>query len=133
MKAKSVAAPGCNWLEITDQSGGPFTHELHPGGDVRGITINGPFVPGYDYLIEPKTDTQGSNYLYCGELDTTVGVYDYDYRLRVLVLQDLNVSGELETGDIAAWIAEPADTTLDGVADVADLVDVTEAVADWGE
>ena len=133
MKAKSVAAPGCNWLEITDQSGGPFTHELHPGGDVRGITINGPFVPGYDYLIEPKTDTQGSNYLACGELDTTVGVYDYDYRLRVLVLQDLNVSGGLETGDIAAWIAEPADTTLDGVADDADLVDVTQAVAEHGE
>lgn len=132
VKAKSIGDTGCNWLEITDQGGSPFTYQMHPGND-REIKIIGPFVPGYDYLIEPKRDTQAANYLMCGQIGSTVALEDYDYRLRVFVIQDLNLSGGLDTGDITAWIDNPTDTTLDGVADSADLIDVTEAVVNHGE
>jgi len=38
----------------------------------------------------------------------------------------------LETDDIMAWMNDPVDTTLDEMADNANLIDVTEAVATYG-
>ncbi|MBK7403371.1 MAG: hypothetical protein IPJ41_01740 [Phycisphaerales bacterium] len=129
VKEKAITDTTCNWTDVT--SG--FTHTLHPGGDERAIKISGPFMPGYDYLIEPKVDSGGSDYLYCAGLTTTtVGLHDDDFRLRVYVLQDLTLSGDLAADDIDAWIDDPVDTTLDGIVDNADLVDVIEAVADSG-
>ena len=106
---------------------------MHPGGDARAYDIDGPFMPGNDYLIEPKVDNTGANYLACaGIAATNVGLHDYDFRFRVFVAQDVNLSGSLESADIDAWIDEPVDTTLDGLVNNDDLVDVIEAVADGG-
>jgi hypothetical protein len=136
VREKPIAIAPCdgggnpNWTDVTSS----FTITMHPGGDKRAYEIDGPFMPGNDDLIEPKVDNGGADYLACGGLaSSTVGLHDYDFRYRVFVLQDLNLSGGLETGDITAWMAEPVDTTGDGVADEADLIDVTEAVATWGE
>ncbi|MBK7403819.1 MAG: hypothetical protein IPJ41_04090 [Phycisphaerales bacterium] len=131
VRRKSIGSIG-NW-------GSPlpgFTHTMHPGGNLRAIRIDGPFAPPFDYLIEPKTDGQQADYLRCAETTAPadVPVFDWDYRLRVVELQDISANGLLEPDDITAWIDDPTDTTLDGIADNADLIDVTEAVAnsdDW--
>lgn len=133
--AKSLAGIGCNWVQVTDQvgNGGPFTHVLHPGGELRAIQINGPFLAGYDSRIEPRADMQTSDFLYCDQLDPLngdIGLFDYDYRLRVVELQDLTQNGLIQPNNITAWVNNPTDTTLDGVTDNADLVDVIEAVAE---
>ena len=132
VKRKSLGAIGCVWTNISSQ----FTHTLPPG-DPRDIVISGLFEAGYDYLIEPRPHGIAEEaYLYCGGLDPAVGevgLYAYDYRLRVATRQDITVNGALAPDDISAWLANPVDTTLDGVADGADLVDVTEAVAESGD
>jgi hypothetical protein len=132
VKRKSLGAIGCVWTNISSQ----FTHTL-PSNDARAIIISGPFAAGYDYLIEPRPHGIAEEaYLYCGGLDPAVGevgLYAYDYRLRVAIRQDITVNGALAPDDISAWLANPVDTTLDGVADTADLVDVTEAVAESGD
>lgn len=133
VKEVAIADPVCtsgveNWTDVTAS----FTMTLHPSGDERAYEIDGPFMPGYDYLIEPKTT--GSDYLYCDDLaTTTVAVEEYDFRFRVFVLQDLSHNGLLQPDDISAWLADPKDTTLDGVTDNLDLIDVTEAVANSGD
>ncbi|VAX36479.1 hypothetical protein MNBD_PLANCTO03-1561 [hydrothermal vent metagenome] len=117
-----------NWGEVT----GSFTHSF-PSSDPRAIEITGPFADAHDYLIRPETS--GAVMLVCDGLTTsnTVPVKDYDYRIRVFYLQNLNMAGGLEAGDIAAWLLDPADTTLDGTTDNNDLVDVINAVAEHGE
>jgi hypothetical protein len=113
-----------------------FSHTPPQPGD-RDITISGPFAAGYDYLIEPRMQGVAQEaFLYCGGLDPAVGevtLFPYDYRLRVAIRQDITVNGALAPDDITAWLANPVDTTLDGVADGADLIDVTEAVAESGD
>ncbi len=134
VRSKQLGGIGCNWLDITDVGIG-FAHEMHPGGDTRAIKINGPFMPGYDYLIEPKRT--GSNILICNNaelgLPMSEPVMEYDFRFRVFVLQDLTLNGLLQPDDIVAWILNPQDTTLDGTTDNNDLVDVINAVAEYGE
>ncbi len=119
-----------NWIDVTDAVvGGPFTHTLHPNGELRALQVAGPFEDGFDYLIEPKTT--GSDMLLCDGLTDPMEVkpvMDYDYRIRVFYLQNTTMSNGLEANDITAWIANPTDTTLDGTADNNDLVDVIEAV-----
>ncbi|MCC7387846.1 MAG: hypothetical protein IT431_03670 [Phycisphaerales bacterium] len=96
------------------------------------IQIDGPFEPAYDYLIEPVRS--GSDRLRCDDtIASDVPVYEWDYRLRVVELQDITLNGLLQPDDISAWVAAPEDTTLDGVTDTADLVDVTGAVAESGD
>jgi hypothetical protein len=130
VKRRALAQLNCTWEDVTDS----FTHTMHPGDHKREIRVEGPFDPGYSYRIEPKPDTETS-YLYCGGLDAAVGkvaLKHYDFVMRVRLIQDITENGLLESDDITAWMAEPVDTTGDGVADEADLIDVTDAVATWG-
>jgi hypothetical protein len=127
VRRKSIASL-CGWSDVTSS----FTHTMHPGGQKRMIQIDGPFAPAYDYLIEPVRS--GSDRLRCDDtIASDVPVYEWDYRLRVVELQDITLNGLLQPDDISAWVAAPEDTTLDGVTDTADLVDVTEAVAESGD
>ncbi|MDQ7014539.1 MAG: hypothetical protein Q9O74_11675, partial [Planctomycetota bacterium] len=121
-------AAACAWE--TEDIAPNFTLVMHPGGNLREVRIDGPFAEGYYYLIEPKDENE-TDYLYCDDLDVSVGkvaVHDYDLVMRVRRIQDITLNGLLEPDDIVAWIAAPTDTTLDGTTDNADLVDVIEAV-----
>ncbi|MCC7387431.1 MAG: hypothetical protein IT431_01555 [Phycisphaerales bacterium] len=124
----------CVWENVT----GSFTVTMHPGGQAREVRVEGSFDPGHLYRIQPKPVTTGGDYLYCAGLDPSiqndVGVRPYVLVIRVRRIQDITLNGLLQPDDITAWLAEPEDTTLDGITDNADLVDVTEAVAgseDW--
>ncbi len=137
VKRKTIYTLACdaggnpNWADVTAN----FTHSF-PAGEDRAIEINGSFAPGYDYLIEPKVDSNGADYLYCGGLDSSVGmvpIKDYDYRLRVIVAPDITGNGLLQADDITAWVLDPQDANLDGTTDNNDLVDVINAVAESGE
>ncbi len=55
--------------------------------------------------------------------------HDYDYRLRVLQIEDINLGGYMDPGDVAAWLAAPEDVNFDEVVDAADLAAVLEALA----
>ena len=137
VKRKTIYTLACdaggnpNWADVTAN----FTHSF-PAGEDRAIEINGSFDPGYDYLIEPKVDENGPDYLYCGGLDSSVGmvpIKDYDYRLRVIVAPDITGNGLLQADDITAWVLDPQDANLDGTTDNNDLVDVINAVVEYGE
>ncbi|MCC7388909.1 MAG: hypothetical protein IT431_09080 [Phycisphaerales bacterium] len=138
---KSLAELNCSWDDETEN----FTHTMHPGGTLREVRVDGAFADGFLYRIEPNNDSEDS-YLYCGGLDASVGKvslrhddndpdldYGYEFVLRVRRIQDITLNGLLQPDDITAWLAEPEDTTLDGITDSADLVDVTEAVAESGD
>ena len=51
----------------------------------------------------------------------------------MIVAPDITGNGLLQADDIAAWILDPKDANLDGTTDNADLVDVINAVAEYGE
>ena len=136
-KRKTIYTLACdaggnpNWADVTAN----FTHSF-PANENRAIEINGSFAPGFDYLIEPKVDENGTDYLYCGGLDPlidNVPIMEYDYRLRVIVAPDITGNGLLQADDITAWVLDPQDANLDGTTDNNDLVDVINAVAEYGE
>lgn len=60
-----------------------------------------------------------------------VTLYTYTFTLNGCAssIYDLNGNQEIESGDIAEWIAEPADFDADGQADAVDLADLMDEVA----
>jgi len=126
VKRKPVSDTSCDWEDVTAS----FSHTMHPSGATRAILISGSFVAPYDYLIEPRTT--GESLLACDGLPASTGdvpVHDYDYRLRVLQIEDINLGGFMDQGDVTAWLADPEDVNFDDVVDGADLIAVLEALA----
>jgi len=126
VRRKPVSDTSCDWQDVTAS----FSHTMHPGGATRAILISGPIVAPYDYLIEPRTT--GESLLACDGLPASTGdvpVHDNGYRLRVLQVEDINLGGYMDPGDVAAWLAAPEDVNFDEVVDAADLTAVLEALA----
>lgn len=126
VRRKPASDTSCDWQDVTAS----FSHTMHPSGATRAILISGPFVAPYDYLIEPRTT--GESLLACDGLPASTGdvpVHDYDYRLRVLQIEDINLGGFMDQGDVTAWLADPEDVNFDDVVDGADLIAVLEALA----
>lgn len=93
----------------------------------RDLIVSGNFGPDYRYRIRPNGQVlcAGNSILDAGSFP----VFDYTYNLRVRTPLDRNMNGMMEFGDIELQVADPIDINGDTAADVLDLAEVIQAVA----